>query len=335
MRYRHPRHLICSVCVLFMASLLIPARAEVGDFPSFGVKIKAPRGWERVPPGSQGQIVRWAQLREDGTKAKDVVVFELAKLQPDLSPLAYAKRVAEQYQGEINQEVMLGSLPAVEVRSQRHTDEMTPRQTRVAAHRGHLWILSFWAVGKGGLAKKTISAMAKTVEWQDFADPSEHLALAEAPVTMLNGKLKAKVPDLARPDAVEDPKTSQAVAIRNFGRDLTTFILKVQIPEENQTPDFAAAKARFAAHLGTKFPKLSTLQWEDFDLKGATGAFLAPVVLKEEPGKPTFREYHYALLARKEELIVVSFSISTWSAEGWPKYRSLIKQIVRSIDFPQ
>jgi len=335
MRRRQPRHLVPFVSVLFVSSLFVPVCAEVEDFPSFGVKIKAPRGWERVPPGSQGQIVRWAQLKQEGARAKDVVVLELAKLRPGLSPLAYAKRVAEQYQGEINQEVMLGKLPAVEVRSQRRSDEMIPRQTRVAAHRGHLWILSFWAVGKGGLAKKTINAMAKTVEWQDYADPSEHLALAADPVTMLKGKLRVRIPEIARPDAVEDPKTSQAVAVRNFGRDLTTFIFKVQVPEEDRAADFAAAKARFAAHIGTKFPGLSALKWQDFDLKDAQGAFLAPVVLKEEPGKPTFREYHYVLLTRKEELILISFSISTWNAEGYAKYRSLLKQIVRSIDFPQ
>jgi hypothetical protein len=212
---------------------------------------------------------------------------------------------------------------------------MSPRQTRVAAHQGHLWILSFWSNGRGGLAFKTVNSMAKTVEWQPFADPAEHLALAAKPVSLLKDKLRVKLPEIARPSPVDDPKTSEAYGIRNFARDTTVFIFKAQEAQDDQTPDFATAKARFAKHMGEKFPGLSTLAWEDFDLKDAQGSFLAPVVLKEEPGKPAFREYHYLLLTRNKELFVLSFALSTWESESPPKYRGLIKEVVRSIEFPQ
>jgi hypothetical protein len=288
-----------------------------------------------VPPGSLGQIARWARLKEAGTEARDVIVLELAKLTPDLSPARYAKTIAEKYKGEVNEAVTLGNLPAVEVRSQHDTEEMSPRQTRIAAHQGHLWILSFWSDGRGGLALKTISAMAKTVEWQPFADPVEHLALAAKPVSLLQGKFRVKLPEIARPSPVDDPKTSEAYGIRHFARDLTVFIFKAQVPADNQTPDFATAKTRFAKHIGEKFPGLSTLVWEDFDLKDAQGSFLAPVVLKEEAGKPTFREYHYLLLTRNKELLVLSSAVSTWESESLPKYRGLIKEIVRSIELPE
>ena len=306
--------------------------SELQEFPTFGVKIKAPGGWERVPEASQGQIARWARLDGSGTEAKDVVVLELAQLEQNLSPHSYAKAVARQYKGQIDAKVKLGYLPAVEVRSQHRTEVMSPRQTRAAAHRGHLWILSFWSSGKGSLARKTISAMAKSVVWFPPVPPSEHLALTDKPISMLKGRIRVPMPRIARPARVNDPKMEAAMGIRNVARGNMEFIFKAQLPEGDYPTEPAEVKARFAAYISAKFPGAGELAWQNFDLGDAKGSFLVPLVVGAEPGKPRFREYHYVLLMRGEDVYLLSFFVSGWDEASFLKFRGLTKQITRSIE---
>jgi len=305
----------------------------VEEFPAFGISVKVPRGWESVQPGSGGQIARWAKLTNAGTKAKDVVVLELAELREGLSPYAYAKVVSEKYDGEINREVALGGLPAIEVRSQRHTETMTPRQTRVVATKGHLWILSYWAVGKGSLALKTINSMAKSVQFIPFAQPSEHVVLSTKKASFLKGRLKANVPTIGRPQIVENAATTQASGIRHFGRRKLEFLFKVQQPEGEQPGSFALAKSAFAQRIRQEFNS-PNLKFQDFDIVGAEGSLLDPIVLPKEPGKPNFREHHFGLLYKNKELTVISFMLSAPEKNAHHAYQKLIKEILRSIELP-
>jgi len=303
------------------------------EFPAFGISIQVPRGWESVQPGSGGQIARWAKLTNAGTKAKDVVVLELAVLREGLSPYAYAKSVSKKHEGEINKEVTMGSLPAVEVRSQRHAETMTPRQTRVVATNGHLWILSYWAVGKGSLALKTINSMAKSVQFKKFAEPSEHVALSSTKASFLKGRLKVNVPAIGRPQIVENVETTQANGIRHFGRKKLEFLFKVQLPEGEEPGSFALAKSAFAQRIGQEFTA-PNLKWQDFDIAGAEGSLLEPILLPKDSGKADFREHHFGLLYKNKELTVISFMLSTPEESAHSVYKKLIKQMLRSIELP-
>lgn len=319
---------IC-LSILVITSL----HADVEEFPAFGIRVTVPRGWESVQPGSGGQIARWAKLTNAGTKAKDVVVLELAELREGLSPYAYAKAVAESHDGEINREVTMGNLPAIEVRSQRHTEMMTPRQTRVVATRGHLWILSYWAVGKGSLALKTINSMAKSVEFMPFAEPSEHIVLSKEKVSFLKGRLKVSLPTVGRPQIVENAATSQANGIRHFGRKELEFIFKVHLPEGEQPATFDLAKSAFAQRISQEFQS-PALKWQDFEIAGAEGSLLDPVILPKAPGESEFREHHFVLLYKNRELTVVSFMLNSPEESAHRIYQKLIKEIMRSIELP-
>ncbi|MDP7248604.1 MAG: hypothetical protein QGF00_03300 [Planctomycetota bacterium] len=323
--------MICRICLSILVFTSLHAGVE--EFPAFGISVKVPRGWESVQPGSGGQIARWAKLTNAGTKAKDVVVLELAELRDGLSPYAYAKAVSKKHDGEINREVTMGSLPAIEVRTQRHTEMMTPRQTRVVATKGHLWILSYWAVGKGSLALKTINSMAKSVQFKKFGAPAEHIVLGTKKSSFLKGRLKAQVPTIGRPQIVANAARAQANGVRHFGRRKLEFLFKVQLPEGEQPESFALAKAAFAQRIRQEFQS-PTLKFQDFDIAGAEGSLLDPVVLPKEPGKPEFREHHFVLLYKKKELTVVSFMISATDENARRSYQKLIKQILRSVELP-
>lgn len=307
---------------------------EIEEFPAFGVKIEVPAGWTLVPPTRSGHVAQWARLKDHGTKADDVVALEYVPLTEHLSYVGYAKALAKELKGEINQEVKMGGLPAVEVRAQRRSEEKTPRQIRVTAHRGHLWILSFWASGKGSYAMHTIVTMADSISWIPIAPASDHLEVAPAPTLITTGNFLARLPKIARPMPVDDPKNATRFGIYDLARSAPEFYFQAQNPESSIPQDMASAKTQFAHHISRTFPELSTLQWNDKKLASAEAALLSPVVLKEAPGEPPVRQYHYALLFHDKSLLVLSFSLTTWRPEAEPKYRALIGKILESIEFP-
>jgi hypothetical protein len=103
--------------------------------------------------------------------------------------------------------------------------------------------------------------------------------------------------------------------------------------EGEEPGSFALAKSTFAQRIKREF-KSPNLKFQDFDIAGAEGSLLDPVVLPQEPGKAEYREHHFVLLYKNKELTVVSFMISATDENAHRVYRKLIKQILRSIELP-
>ncbi|MBI2194757.1 MAG: hypothetical protein HYU36_22480 [Planctomycetes bacterium] len=320
--------------------LLIPvalSRVQAGDpevFPAFGIQVDVPRGWTRVAPTRSGHVAQWARLKDGGRRAENVVALEFVPLTEQLSTVAYAKSLAKEIQGEINQEVKLGGLPAVEVRAQRPSDNLTPRQVRVTASRGYLWILSFWAEGKGSFAMHTITSMADSVSWIPFASPSEHLALSPSSTALAVGPCKVRLPEIARPMPAENPATTVRFGIHDLERNNPEFQFQMQKHEVKSPADIASAKVAFVQTISETLPGLSSFEWSDLKNGVAQAARMAPVVLKPGTGYAPFREYHYALFLRGEDLFVVSFYLSTWKAEALSKYQAMIAEFLQTFEFP-
>ena len=162
------------------------------DFPSFGVRVKVPPGWQRADSGVFGPD-NSAVVLQLAAFAKGVPVAELLRLEigahvdsKDFPSLAkWAEHVAKLQSMRLTDEkVKLGSLTGMELVGEPSKDG-SPKLTvcRVAEHAGYYYCL--WHVSPSPMPVRTaFDRMAAAIVWTDPIAPVDALASSMAPVSL-------------------------------------------------------------------------------------------------------------------------------------------------------
>ncbi len=217
--------------------------------------LEAPRGLQRIPEGSAGDIARWAvvDVRNGGFNA-----IVMAEVQPVKGTTRDAvATLARSIGGTVEDRgTTLGGDDALRVRGPAGAGadrggNLRPVEAVATVRGGYLYVVSGLAE-PGADVGPAVEALRKSWKWVPIVAPSADLSFRGGAVPLCGGRITLDVPATMRPYPVNDAKTEVHLGAYNDLRGSQDFFLNVSLLPVDAAVDHETLVGRFRDALRQK-----------------------------------------------------------------------------------
>ncbi|HXE55173.1 MAG TPA: hypothetical protein VN541_19275 [Tepidisphaeraceae bacterium] len=305
-------------------STMVPVRA----FPTAGIAVDTPAGWQQLPLEQAGVITRWIGPGSTPESIQQMILIRVAK--PRFGTGETAVGLAAQWGGRVvDAHVNLDGETAVLTQAEPLKPELQTVAGLVVTHDGNLYMVD-GAATPGHPIDGAIETIRKSWKWIPIDPPSKHLEFRKEPVIVLGGRISINYP--AAMLSFDDGKPDQlfGISLNNVKLEAHDFEAVVQIAPLADGVTFGQAQDLLAADFQSKFSLAEPFVWHSVGSSGQR-AITQPVRVLKGAQERTHWVAWGLISFDRTHVVMINFIIYPEDPNERAIYEATAEKIIASV----